>query len=119
VTTERTTDPISLQASTIDVLAELAHQHPDLPSPYVTIHRPWLGKAATLDLSVHTPTEFNEWLAVLGVAPEDVLLHPRGRESWLEGSAVQAGIQVTISVHGILLTTDQVKAPRILSEVAA
>ncbi|NUP16588.1 MAG: hypothetical protein HOZ81_10865 [Streptomyces sp.] len=119
MTTERTTDPISLQAPAIEVLAELAHQHAELPSPYVTIHRPWMGKAAALDLSVHTPTEFNEWLTVLGIAPEDVQLHLRGRDSWLEGPAVQAGVQVTISVHGILLTTDQVDAPRILSEVAA
>ncbi|MFI8294480.1 hypothetical protein ACIGCZ_00885 [Streptomyces nigra] len=119
MTTERTTDPIALQAQTIEALAELARRHPDLPSAYVTIHEPWRGKVARLDLQLHTPTGFNQWMAVLGVQPEDVDMHPSGRASWLEGSTVRAGIHITIAVHGILLTVEQTDAPRSLSEVAA
>ena len=119
MTTESTTHPIALQVPALEVLADLAQRHPELPSPYVTLHRPWMGKAATVGLNLNTPTEFNQWMAVLGVQPEDVHMHPRGRETWLDATITQAGIQVTISTHGILLTADQTDAPRVLTEVAA
>lgn len=119
MTTERTTDPIAVQASAIEVLAELAHRYPELPAPYVTIHSPWLGAPSKLDLLLHTPTEFNRWMTVLGVVPEDVSLHMHGRGSWIEAETVQAGIHLSISVHDILLTEDQLNAPRDRGEVAA
>jgi len=118
VTTE-ITEPIAGQRSAVQVLADLAAQHPELPAAFITIHQPWSGDPARLDMQLSTPTAFNLWRAVLDVDPNRVTLHPSGRGSWIEATTVHEGIPINISSHGILLTKDQLDAPRDTTEVSA
>ncbi|MFG2307626.1 hypothetical protein ACGFS9_02885 [Streptomyces sp. NPDC048566] len=104
--------PISAQLSSLQLLLDWAAQKPELPAGYITVNRPYRGGPAMLDLQLNTPSEFEQWRAALGIAPARVSLHPRGRGSWVEASTVIDGIRVTVAAHGILLTEDQLSAPR-------
>ncbi|MFL5910505.1 MAG: hypothetical protein ACJ768_08080 [Gaiellaceae bacterium] len=117
-----TTDRIverALQIVSVQALADIFSQHPELPPAYITVNKPWHGSPSSLDFQLETPTDFELWRIALGVDPKFVSLHPSGRASWIEASTVRDGIRMSISAHGILLTLDQLDAPRDLSEVPA
>ncbi|MFD4569337.1 hypothetical protein ACFWOX_33870 [Streptomyces sp. NPDC058467] len=116
--TSEITAPIAGQRSAVQVLADLIGQHPELPAAFITVHEPWKGEPARLDLQLSAPTLFNPWRSVLDVDPARVVLHPSGRASWIEATTVREGIHIVISAHGILLTNDQLAAPRDTSEVS-
>ncbi|MGW2908798.1 hypothetical protein ACWC91_41510 [Streptomyces sp. NPDC001204] len=104
--------PISVQRASLQLLIDWASWQPELPAAYITVNQPYQGKPSTLDLQLHTPSEFEQWRIALGIAPACVTLHPYGRSSWVEAGTVLDGIRISISSHGILLTEDQLSAPR-------
>lgn len=107
-----TTAPITRQRSTIQLLNDLATQHPELPAAYITVNQPWHGRPSSMDLQLQTPTDFEQWRIALGIAPARVSLHSHGRGSWVEAGTVLESIRISISSHGILITEDQLAAPR-------
>ncbi|MFJ8023329.1 hypothetical protein [Streptomyces sp. NPDC096311] len=117
--TSEITAPISGQRSAVQVLADLIVQHPELPAAYITVNLPWKGAPSRLDLQLGTPTDFEQWRTALGIAPAFVSLHPSGRDSWVTADGVRDGIHINVSAHGILLTNDQLDAPRLTREVSA
>lgn len=112
-----TTAPFATQASAIQMLTELIVQFGDLPSAYIAVHT-WQGKS-TIDLLLNTPDDFEKWRTALGVDAAGVDLHVAGRGSWVEVETVRDGIKINLSAHGIMLTVDQLDAPRIREDVAA
>ena len=117
--TTESTFPIAVQRSAIQALAELADQFPDLPDAYIVIHQSWKGAPARLKLQLDNPTGFEQWRTALGIKPAAVHLYPHGISSWVLASTVRDGIDIEISAHGILLTQDQLSAPRTRDEVPA
>jgi hypothetical protein len=117
--TAESTFPIAVQRSAIQTVAELADQFPDLPDAYIIIHQSWMGAPARLKLQLDTPTGFEQWRTALGIKPAAVHLYPHGVSSWVLASTVRDGIDIEISAHGILLTQDQLSAPRTRDEVPA
>jgi hypothetical protein len=116
--TAESTAPIAGQQSAIRMLADLATLYPELPAAYTTIRMPWQGGPSELDLQLHTPSDFEQWRVALAIDPAGVNLHPNGRGSWVAVETVRGSIRIGISAHGILLTEDQLSAPR-GSEVSA
>lgn len=110
--------PASVQRSAVQVLADLIDQHPELPAAYVVIHTPWDGKPSNLTLQLDTPTGFEQWRTALGIAPDDVTLHPYGMDSWVSAEKIHEGIYLDIAAHGIALTDEQLNAPHNTQGVA-
>lgn len=110
--TTETTGPITGQRSAVQLLAALIDQHPELPNAYIVIAQPWKGAPSRLDLMPETPTGFEQWRTALGIAPASVTLHPHGRDSWVAAETVRQGSRISIAAHGIVLTHDQLSAPR-------
>jgi len=110
--------PISGQRSTIQVLADLADQHPTLPASFTTIHTPGHGSPARLDMQLDTPTGFEQWRTALHIPAGAVTLHYCGTRSWISAETERHGTAIRLSAHGIVLTEQQVTAPRDASETA-
>ncbi|MFI8531749.1 hypothetical protein ACIGMX_16105 [Streptomyces aquilus] len=117
--TTESTARIAVQRAAFQLLAELADQHPDLPPPYITIERTWEREPSAITISVGAPADFNPWMAALGITPADVSMWSSGRGSWLEASTEYEGHPFKLHASGILVTDDQVRAPRTAAAVAA
>jgi hypothetical protein len=118
VTTESTAR-IATQRPAFQLLADLAEQHPDLPPAHIMIERTWQNQPSAITVTVEAPTHFTPWLTALGIKPAGVTLCPSGRGSWIEASTVHEGHRIEIAAHGILVTQDQVRAPRTVEAVSA
>lgn len=117
--TEQLTAPVDKQLPAAMLLAEMMRLHPQLPSAYITLHRPYEDMPVQLDLNLGTPTAFEQWRNALAIEPNDVQLHPYGRDSWVTVVTLRSGVLVHLSAHGILLTDDQLTAPRIIDAAEA
>ncbi|MEV7394899.1 hypothetical protein [Streptomyces sp. NPDC091215] len=117
--TTESTAPISFQRSTVLLINELIGLFPELPAPYIVIHKPWQGEPSALHFQLPTPTAFEQWRTALGITPGAVSLHPYGANSWVKATTFRDGTEIEISSHGIILTADQLEAPRDRDEVAA
>lgn len=117
--TTESTARIAVQRPAFQLLADLADKHPDLPPVHVVIERTWENCPSTINVSVGVPSDISPWLAALGISPASVALVLHGRGSWLEASTVYAGHCIRISAHGILVTDDQLQAPRTVEAVSA
>lgn len=117
--TAKTTSPVSVQRSAVQLLDRLMSEHPELPSAYIVIHQPWRGKPSRLGLQLSTPTDFELWRVALGIRPDAVELEEYGPGSWVQAAGVRDGLHLEITAHGILLTDDMLNAPRVREDVAA
>ncbi|MFF1297982.1 MULTISPECIES: hypothetical protein [unclassified Streptomyces] len=117
--TTETTGRIVTQRAAFQVLADLADKHPDLPPAYITIERTWENQPSEIHASVGAPSDFSPWLAALGIRPERVSLEPSGRGSWIEASTEYGGHPFKVFASGILITQDQLQAPRTVEAVSA
>lgn len=114
-----TTARISRQRSAVEVLGKLTDLYDSLPSGYITIQRPWGDQPSEVHLGLHTPDDFEQWRAALGITPDAVVLHFLAANSWVEAATSHDGIPLGISAHGIRLTADEFTAPRDREQVSA
>jgi hypothetical protein len=98
---------------------DLVDRHEQLPDAYITIHAPFKGSPARLDLQLDSPHDFEQWRGALAVPAADVKLHTTTSNTWLSADTTHEGVTVHLSGFYVPLTAEQLTAPRDRDEVAA
>lgn len=106
------TAPISGQRTGVQALAALIDQFESLPDAHITIHQPFRGSHAKLDLQLQTPLDFEVWRTALQIAPETVALHVTISFAWLAADHRFDGVPVHITGFGVPLTPEQAAEQR-------
>jgi hypothetical protein len=124
-TTERTStddsEPtIAEQAPSLQALAGLAHMFSQLPSAYLMVHAPYrTGLPSLIKMQLNSPQDFEQWRAALQIAPADVDIHTKDKDTWMSADTVAHGAPIHLTGFGVGLAAEQASEPRDRDEVAA